>query len=337
MKIAIHNRPGSFSDRWIAFCKKQGINYKEVNAYDNDIVQQLSDCDAFMWHHNHENYRDVLFARQLIYSLESKGIRCFPNFYTTWHFDDKVGQKYLLEAVKAPIVPSYVFYDKREALNWVDSTSFPKVFKLRGGAGASNVKLAHTASEARRFVKIAFGKGFPQYDRFGSLKERYRKWKEGKVSFVMVLKGLGRLIKSPEFTKMHGVEKGYAYFQDFVPNNTFDIRVIVIGNKAFAIKRLVRKDDFRASGSGHILYDRSELPEDCVRISFETSKKLKTQCIGFDFVRANGYPQIVEMSYGFAIHGYDPCPGYWTEDMHWHEGAFNPQEWMVQEVIKEAR
>ena len=33
MKIAIHHRKGSFSDRWIVYCKKEGIEYKLVNAY----------------------------------------------------------------------------------------------------------------------------------------------------------------------------------------------------------------------------------------------------------------------------------------------------------------
>ena len=99
MKIAIHHRPGSFSDRWIEYCKQNEIDYKIVNAYDNNIVEQVSDCDAFMWHHHHANVKDTLFANQLIYSLETAGIKCFPDFHTTWHFDDKVGQKYLLEAV----------------------------------------------------------------------------------------------------------------------------------------------------------------------------------------------------------------------------------------------
>ena len=32
MKIAIHHRQGSFSDRWIEYCKENGINFKIVNA-----------------------------------------------------------------------------------------------------------------------------------------------------------------------------------------------------------------------------------------------------------------------------------------------------------------
>ena len=97
MKIAIHHTPGSFSDRWISYCNDNNIEFKIVNCYDNDIVSQLDDCNALMWHHHHGNYKDVLFAKQLLYSLQVSGKKCFLIFNTTWHFDDKVGQKYLLE------------------------------------------------------------------------------------------------------------------------------------------------------------------------------------------------------------------------------------------------
>ena len=251
MKIAIHHTPGSFSDRWISYCKENDIPYKLVNAYDSDIIKQVEDCDAFMWHHHHANYKDALFAKQLLYSLEIAGKKVFPNFHTGWHFDDKVGQKYLLEAIGAPLVPSYVFYSKDEALEWVNKTTFPKVFKLRGGAGASNVRLVHTKSEAVSLVKKAFGKGFSQFNRWGYCKERFNKWRTGKDSLVGVCKGIARLFVPTEFAKMHAPEKGYVYFQDFIPDNQYDIRIVVVNmNKAFGIKRLVRNNDFRASGSG---------------------------------------------------------------------------------------
>lgn len=336
MKIAIQHKEGGFGERWIEYCQKNNIEYKLVNVYAFDVIEQVRGCDAFMWHHSHGDYRDVLFAKQLIYSLESMGVKCFPDFHTTWHFDDKVGQKYLLEAVGAPLVPSYVFYTKKEALDWIEKTTFPKVFKLRGGAGASNVKLAHTAEEAKKYVRKAFSKGFPQFDRFGYLKERYRKWREGKDSFVGVLKGIGRLFIITDFAKMHPREKGYAYFQDFIPNNTFDIRICVVGNHAFALKRLTRKGDFRASGSGNIIYDKAQIDERCVKTAFEVNEKLKMQSVAFDFVfDVNNKPLIVEISYGYAVKAYDLCEGYWTPDMQWHAGDhFDFCGWMVDEVIK---
>lgn len=334
MKIAIHNRPGSFSDRWIEFCESQRIDYKLVNAYSSDIVKQVSDCDAFMWHFHHADYRDSLFAKQLIISLESSGIKCFPNFNTAWHFDDKVGQKYLLEAIGGDLVPSFVFYNKKDALRWVEGTKFPKVFKLRGGAGASNVRLVKSKYQAKRLIAKSFGCGFSAFNRFGSLKDSISKWLHGKTTNKDVLMKIFRLFVPSDYSRMHPREKGYAYFQDFVANNKFDIRVVAIGDKAFAIKRMVRQDDFRASGSGVISFDQNEIPEQCVRLSFEVLNKVKAQCLAFDFVfDEEGKAFIVEVSYGFAMLAYDSCPGYWTEDLKWHNGHFNPQNWMIEDLI----
>lgn len=336
MKIAIHHRPGSFSDRWIAYCEEKGICYKIVNAYDSDIVEQVSDCNAFMWHHHHTNSKDVLFAKQLIYSLETAGIKCFPNYHTVWHFDDKVGQKYLLEAINAPLVPSYVFYSKEDAFEWVERTVFPKVFKLRGGAGSQNVMLAHNKKEARKLVNKAFRKGFSQSSIGNLLSEDKRKYREGKMSLYECVKSIAAYYyKDNSFHKTHSPEKGYAYFQDFIPNNTYDIRVVVVGNRAFYLKRMVRKGDFRASGSGNIIYEKDIFTEACVEIAFQIEKKIYSQCTAYDFVFCDGKPLIVEISYGFAMHGYDKCEGFYTEDMQFYPGRFNPQNWMVENLIKE--
>ena len=334
MKIAIHNtKEISFTQGWIDYCVKNSIEYKLVNAYDSDIVEQVKDCTAFMWHHSQVNYKDALFAKQLLYSLEQRGIKVFPNFNTTWHFDDKVGQKYLLEAIDAPLVPSYVFYTKKEALEWINKTTFPKVFKLRGGAGSAHVKLAKTKSQAKKFVRKAFGRGFSQLDKIGYLKDKYRKWREGKDKLGLI-KGLYRLFIKTEFAKMYHKEKGYVYFQDFIPNNSFDIRVVVVGDKAFALKRLVRKNDFRASGGGNLIYDINQIDERCVRIAFEVNEKIKSQSIAYDFVfDENNNPLIVEISYGYAAPAYDKCEGYWDRDLNWHEGEnFDFYGWMIELV-----
>src|SRR6056297_57050 len=161
MKIAIHPRIDSFSQRWIEYCKINGIPYKKVNCYDSDIVQQLEDCDALMWHFHQANPKDVLFAKELIYSLQTAGKKVFPDFHSCWHFDDKMGQKYLLEAVGAPLVPSYAFYHKEKAMRWVETTSFPKVFKLRRGSGSDHVKLVKSKKHAYQLIRKAFGSGFP--------------------------------------------------------------------------------------------------------------------------------------------------------------------------------
>lgn len=329
MKIAIHHTKDTFSDQWIAYCERQHIPYKIVDCYKNDIIQQLQDCTAFMWHFHHASPKSVLFAKQLMVSVAKMGLKTFPDFNTAWHFDDKVGQKYLLEAIGAPMVPSYVFYTKTEAIDWVNNTGFPKVFKLRGGAGSANVRLAKTKQEAIELVEQAFGKGFKQFDGWGNFKERLRKFRKGKTSFFEVSKGFARIFYTTEFAKVAGREKGYVYFQDFIANNDSDIRIIVIGEKAFAIKRMTRENDFRASGSGSIFYDKALFDLETIRLSLNVTKKLDAQCLAYDFVYQDGKPLIIEISYGYANKGYEDCPGFWDQDLVWHEGSFVSQTWMV--------
>lgn len=333
MKIGIHHKESSFSERWISYCKSNGIPWKEVNCYRNDIIKQLDDCDGLMWHINQNNHHEIVFAKQLIYSLIISGKKVFPDFQTAWHFDDKVGQKYLLESINAPIPPTYVFYEKKEALKWVSGAEFPKIFKLRGGGGSQNVRMVRTRAEAGRMVRKAFGRGFLGYYALGNLKERWRMFRLGKTDLQDILEGFVRFVLPPPYARVRGRERGYIYFQDYIPGNEFDIRIVVVGDRAFAIKRMVRKDDFRASGSGMILYEKKHFSESTVGLAFEMAEKLNTQSAAFDFVYAGNRIYVLEVSFGFIKEVYDPCTGYWDRDLEWHEGKFDPYGWMVDNLI----
>jgi len=334
MKIAIHHRKDGFSWRWIEYCKLNGIPYKLVNCYETNIIEQLEDCDALMWHFHQASPKDVLFAKQLIYSLQTAGKKVFPDFHTCWHFDDKVGQKYLLEAVDAPLVPSYVFYDREPAMDWLKSATFPLVFKLRRGSGSDHVRLVKNRKHAKKLVKKAFSSGFPQYDAGSNLRERMRLFRTGKARIFDVLKGVIRLGYTTEFAKVIGNEKGYVYFQDFVPDNDHDIRINVVDGKAFAVKRRVRKNDFRASGSGYPEFEKHHFPEEVVEIALELTKKLNLQAVAYDFLNYNGRYVISELSYGFCDMT-DSCTGYWDEQMNWHPGHFYEQDWMVDMMLRD--
>jgi len=114
--IAIHHREGSFSNNWIEYCQKNDIEYKLVDCYSTTIVSDLDECNTLMWHWHHSDYKASLFARELTISLETSGKKVFPCRNTGWHFDDKVGQKYLFESLNIPFINSHVFYEKSEAL-----------------------------------------------------------------------------------------------------------------------------------------------------------------------------------------------------------------------------
>jgi hypothetical protein len=148
-------------------------------------------------------------------------------------------------------------------------------------------------------------------------------------------KGIGRLFIPTVTEKKMPIEKNYAYFQDFIPKNDSDIRIVVVGERAFAIKRMIREGDFRASGSGKFKYDRHEISEECVKIAFDVSHKVKTQSLAYDFVFDEGKPLLVEISYAYTSTAYWKCPGYWDRNLVWHEEEVIPEFFIIEDFCKD--
>src|SRR5699024_7743312 len=109
---------------------------------------------------------------------------------------------------------------------------------------------------------------------------------------------------------------------------------VVVGNKAAAERRMVRDNDFRASGSGVFVFDN--INTEAIKIAFDVSAKLKLQSIAFDFVEDNnGKHLIVEMRYGFGTTGVNKAPGYWDTDLKWHPSESNPRVWIIEDVLRD--
>lgn len=317
------------------YCTKNEIPYKIIDGFSNSIINDVEDCDIILWHHHHSLVKDKLIAQKVLFALEQAGKIVFPDWRTGWHFDDKLGQKYLLEAIGAPVPDSFAFFDKSEALQWADKTTFPKVFKLRSGAGSLQVKLVQNKAQAKKIIRQAFGKGFSTYNSLEDLKENYRRWRQKKCPFTDVIKSIRRALIGTDYSRTFPVEKGYVYFQEFMAGNDHDVRIITVGNKAVGIKRLVRENDFRASGSGFINYNQNEIDIECVKIAFTISKKLGAMAVAYDFVYDLGKrPVIVEINYGFAQRAYDACPGYWDENLVFYKSKTNSCGWIV-EALKD--
>ena len=275
-----------------------------------------------------------------MFSLKLIGKKTIPTVYSDWAFDDKLAEKYALEAVGAPIINTTIFYDKCSALSWAEKATYPKVFKTRCGAGSSNVRLIKNCAQAKSIIKQAFSsKGIPNQDYKNLLKMSLKNILQGKNDFYKLFRNTLLSIcpsLSRENRHLTPNEKGYVMFQDYIENDGYDIRVIVIGDKAFAIKRLCRDGDFRASGSGKIQYSKNLFDTSLIKQSFELSKKLKANIINFDFIiDKQGNAKICEMNYGFAKKGYLPCEGYWDANLEWHEGSnFDFCGWMVELLLK---
>ena len=339
MKLAIHSFKSGWSTRWIEYCKINNIQFLLINCYDYNIIQQLKDeaITHLMWHFDHSKPSDILMARNILFSVEKMGIKPFPNFNTSWHFDDKITQKYLLEAIDAKIVPSYPFYDKKIAIEWLKvHAKYPLVVKLRRGAGSYNVKLLKNYKQAEKYTNKMFSTGLdPSPSYFADIKNKIKISKNFQ-GFMSKLKKLPGFFKMVRKGKLFPKELGYVYFQEFIDNNKHDIRVSVIGGKAWAFKRRVRDNDFRASGSGMIDYSTSDIPLNLIETSFKYTQKIGAQSIAYDYVKnSKGEYLLVEISYGFSAEAIFECQGYWNKELIWNSKKLCPAQEVLKNFIEE--
>lgn len=100
----------------------------------------------------------------------------------------------------------------------------------------------------------------------------------------------------------------------------------------YGMKRMNRKNDFRASGSS--TFDYQGIPIGAVSLALNTAVALKVQSAAFDIIYAGDDPLIIEMSYGFGTKGSDRCPGYWDDELQWHEGPVTPMAWIIEALMK---
>jgi glutathione synthase/RimK-type ligase-like ATP-grasp enzyme len=340
--LAIHDRPGSFSDRWAERAAELGVEHELVDCLGTRIIADLRRHDALLWHWTHTDPADLLVARSIIRSAEELGLLVFPSTATCWSFDDKIAQKYQLEALGLPLAQTDCFYSEEAALAWIDRADFPRVMKLRGGAGSTNVRLVRSRREARRMARQAFGSGFSTGSMgAGALPSdaslRLARAK-ARRDLAGVLLRLPRTLYGHWRTRRPNAERDYLYMQEFLPNNRYDTRVTVVGRRAFAFTRNVRKNDFRASGSGDIDYSRDRVAPECLRIAFEASRKLRSQSAAFDFAfDAEGKPKVLEWSFGYLAKAIRACPGYWDEDLKFVEGQCWPQDAILDDLLAALR
>jgi hypothetical protein len=333
--------PPDFSVRWAGALQAQGAEVRWLDLLGSEPLKQAVGCNGVMWHWFHYPHEIRLAALPILRVIEEHlRIPVFPDMATCWHFDDKIAQSYLMEALGIPQPRTWVFWRKADALAWCAKAAYPVVAKLSGGAGSLNVKLIRSQTEAQTYVEQCFsGSGIvvrPALPASGAARLQARLKRALKralqaVPYVVA----NRFPPMPDQT-FWMPQKNYALFQEFMAGNEHDTRVTVVGNRAFAYRRFNRPDDFRASGSGNFNVEPAAVDLRCVRMAFEHARKLKAQSVAFDFLfrGSDREPVVGEISYCYVDWMLQKCPGQWDSDLHWHEGALWPEEAQVEDFLK---
>lgn len=329
MKIAIHpdklrlasGEIQSFSQRWIELAGETGIDTEVVDAFGPEALERIRECDGFMWRFDYLPPALTL-AKCLVPAIE-QGLRIpvFPSWKTSWHFEDKIAQFYLLRAAGVPIPRTDVFWNLSDALRFCAQTSYPFVLKLAYGFQSSNVRLLRNRREATKWMRKIFLQGVH------SIRPSTSSWPR-RVARRMRHRFVRRSANQPGQLQM-----GSILVQEFLEGNGFDTRVTVIGSRAFAFRRFNRPEDFRASGSGRIDWCPEEISEGAIRLSFRVAMALETQSVAVDVLKRGEEEVVVEISYTYASWAVRKCPGHWElhgtpseGELQWCTGEMSPED-----------
>lgn len=343
--IGVHvqeDYPNSYGPKWIEYINRtDDFEAVPIDLKAVDVIDGVRNMSGIMWHYRHTP-KDKQVASMVLMAIEQGlNIPVWPNINTRWAFDNKAAEHFALSTVSDDWkVPSWVFWNKDKALDFVEHAKYPIVFKLSVGAGSASVVLINDVDEALLYVNKMFDKGIYPYSQ--------NEYKETSMEGDRNYPGLCvRLCEAADFVInknsvsspwYYELQKNYIYFQKFIQNNVYDIRITVIGDRAFGFIRWNRDDDFRASGSGKIDYDTTKIPIEAVRRAFKVSEINGYQSMAYDFlIDETGAPLINEMSYCYNHVAVYNCPGYWNSDMVWHEGHVWPEEAHVADFVQSIR
>ena len=328
---------GSFSDRWIELAEREGVGVRIVDGWANDVVDQVRGADAFMW-----RYLNALPERPLgrnVCTAIETGLRIpvFPSEPTGRLFEDKVAQKYALEAAGLPAPRTWVFYSADAARVFLRTATFPLVFKLSTGIKSKNVALLRSAQDAERWINLLFGSGIGSLDRpDGGRGELVHRLKEARRQFR------GQAVERA--VTRTGLQQGYVYVQEFLPSNDFDVRVTVVGDRAWAFRRHNRPGDFRASGAGQIDYDQDAIAQDVVRLAFVAAERLGVQVLTIDGLKRGDEWTLGEVSCAYESRAVGDCPGQWvlsgpaeSGDIAWSDGPMLSEDAVFYDVLGRLR
>lgn len=341
LKAGIHLEPfRQFSQRLIRYEKiltHNGIEAMRLCSSHSDFWEQVKELDLFIYYWGQwDTERQI--AKTILPIIENEiGTPCFPNQRMCWIFDDKIREYYLMKSNDYPIADSWVFWEEQPALEWAETTRLPVVFKLTGGAGSANVILIDDRGFLKKTIKGMFKKGVYSHGIQSSDSLAPGLFKRLKRHLALSKRSLLKQ-EIPYFLHCPNwiPHKHYALFQEFLPNNAYDTRVTVIGNRAFAFRRFNRDNDFRSSGSGKIDYDVSAIDLKFIEVAFEISKKFNFQTMAYDFLYGlDGQIKFCEMSYAYVDYAVFHCPGYWDNHFNWHEGNFWPQYFHLMDALNQ--
>jgi glutathione synthase/RimK-type ligase-like ATP-grasp enzyme len=252
MKVAIlRNEDPDSGKKWELACQKANITYDTIDLSAHnwlELLQKESYDFLLLRPSGSVSHYKNMYDERIYILCKTLKYKTFPSYEECYIYENKKLLSYYLDATKIPHPKTNIFYNKQEALSFLNGVSFPIVSKTSTGASGSGVQVIRKAEDAQKYINKAFSKkGIRRQFGPNRVTGSPKKW-------------LQKALQSPKYLKIklkkyffvyNHPERDYVIFQEFIPHE-FEWRAVKIGESYFAHKKVKYGD--KASGSKGIDY-----------------------------------------------------------------------------------
>ncbi|MEQ5321967.1 hypothetical protein ABN267_12565 [Providencia rettgeri] len=228
----------------------------------SDLIKSGVNDNDYYWITSHQNHSIKKYLNDVVLSLFSnKNNNLITSLELYFAHENKGIQSLLydngknIKLVKQNYLINDINIEKRS------------VFKMIDGAGSSGVYLVNDKKDINNILK---------------------KKKFLDISILSIIKYTKRIAKkilnkyNQSYDNYQKKQTPYV-LQMFMDGLKHDYKVLVFWNKVYVLERKVRKNDFRASGSG--LFNFIEPDDELIRFCINVREKIKTPFVSLDIIK----------------------------------------------------
>jgi hypothetical protein len=276
---------------YVKACEDLNVDYEIVDITSANWMENVrnSTCDGFLVRPTPR--LDVwkrMFDERLYFVERKLNKLIYPTYDELFMYENKRVMAYWLELNNIPSARTRVFYDRAEALQFLEDTEYPIVFKTHIGATATGVEILRSRRQAQRLVNRVFSIGYGRKVR---------------VSLKGLLK---HKIMVPGVSPAYYFEREYrvALLQEYLPG-VAEWRMIRIGDSYFGHQKLIR-GEFH---SGGLLVGWVDPPRDLLAFTKRVCDTGRFTSMDLDiFATEDGQYYVNELQCVFG--SYDPSQMY---------------------------
>ncbi|QZN97070.1 hypothetical protein [Symbiopectobacterium purcellii] len=272
-RIGIICYPGLELDKIIAACKDEHLDYKIIDFFSTDWLEQCTpDIQGYLVRPPciYQEHKSI-FDERVYYINHVLKKKTYPSFSEIYTYENKRNMHLFLSGYNIPHAKTVVFLDKKNALNHSKEINYPVIYKSNIGAGGSVVKVIENKRQFENIAHSIFGRLSPELS----------------IGWFPYIK-----YKNIPLPRLGRATKHYMLIQEFLKIK-WEWRMIRIGNSYFGHQKLLGDNGF-ASGSELVGW---EMPSnELLALLHNTTENMNMRCMVLDiFETENGEYFVNEM------------------------------------------